>query len=100
MPKNVIYSSSLISLPTAGGRSTQPWNPTRYDFREKSPARRGFSKLGSRGCDGVRESPNFVNGTGVEWLKEKGIRVEVVPGMEEECLKSSRHLVGTIKGVK
>ncbi|RUP45924.1 cytidine deaminase-like protein [Jimgerdemannia flammicorona] len=42
---------------------------------------------------GVREPPNFVQCNGVDLLREKGVKVCVVPGVEEDCLKPNRHVL-------
>lgn len=43
---------------------------------------------------GVKEPPNFVECSGIEMLREKGIEVQVVPGVEEDCLRPNRHVLG------
>ncbi|KAI8391049.1 uncharacterized protein BYT42DRAFT_489275 [Radiomyces spectabilis] len=42
---------------------------------------------------GVREPPNLVNCTGVSLLEQHGIKVEIVPNVEEACLAPNRHIV-------
>lgn len=42
---------------------------------------------------GVNEPPNFVDCSGADLLRQAGIEVLVVPGVEEECLKPNSHIL-------
>jgi pyrimidine deaminase RibD-like protein len=42
---------------------------------------------------GVREPPNLVQCEGITLLEKEGIKVEIVPGVQEACLKPNRHIV-------
>ncbi|KAI8582016.1 hypothetical protein K450DRAFT_230408 [Umbelopsis ramanniana AG] len=44
---------------------------------------------------GIKEPPNFVECSGVDLLRQAGIEVLVVPGVEEECLKPNQHILQT-----
>ncbi|CAG8494135.1 7427_t:CDS:2 [Ambispora gerdemannii] len=43
---------------------------------------------------GVEEPDHFVKCVGVDLLREKGVEVVRVKGLEEECLKPNRHVLG------
>ncbi|CAO3682251.1 unnamed protein product [Umbelopsis vinacea] len=42
---------------------------------------------------GVKEPPNFVACSGVDLLRQAGIEVLVVPGVEEQCLMPNKHIL-------